>query len=352
MGFALRAITRRVWRKLNAFMSISRRRFLQQAAGCAVVPALAASATQAAEVNEDFPRRPVTLIVPWSAGGGTDLILRVLAELASQHLGQRVIVENRPGAGGTLAMPQLSQLSQLSQAAPDGYTLAQMPQTVFRAPWVQKVLWDPVRDTTAILQVSAVTFGMVVPAGSVLTRVADVLAWARTHPGELSVATNGVGTTPHVLMDEWFRKLGLSYIHVPYKGVSEQMLAVASGQVMLGLGANGIAPYVDGGRVRLLATTSQRRSPRWPAVPTLQELGHHFVAQSAYGLAGPKGMNAEVTRVLHDAFRLALLDPRHIAELAKYDQEVAYLNSADYRKVMVMQYQVEQKIVERLGLQS
>lgn len=324
---------------------IDRRQFLQTTLatmGSATLPALFSPTAQASTHN--FPTRPITLLVPWAAGGGTDLGMRVLAEVAGQQLGQRIVIENRPGAGGTLAMPSLV------QAPADGHTLAQMPQTVFRAPWTQKVLWDPVRDTTAILQVSSVTFGLVVPPDSPLRSVADLLQWAKQHPGDLTVATNGVGTTPHVLMDEWFGRLGLSYIHVPYKGVSEQMLAVSSGQVMLGIGANGIAPYVDSGRARLLATTSSRRNARWPAVPTLAETGHPIVARSSYGIAGPKGLPDHVVRILHDAFKTALFDAKHVAELAKYDQEVAYLAPADYRKSMQSQLEAERRIAERLGL--
>ncbi len=326
---------------------LTRREALRRMAATTAAAVAAAGITRNAQADDaaaGFPRRPITLIVPWAAGGATDLTLRMMAELAGQQLGQRIVVENRGGAGGTLAMPVLQ------QAAPDGYTLAQMPQTVFRAPWIQKVAWDPVRDTTPILQVSGVTFGMVAPASSSLTSVEAVLNWARQHPGELTIATNGIGTTPHVVLDEWFEKLGLSFIHIPYKGVSEQMLAVASGQVMLGIGANGFAPYVDSGRVRLIATMAARRSPRWAAVPTLQELGHGIVANSPYGIAGPKGLPAAVVQTLHEAFRHALHDPRHLAELAKYDQETAYLNPAEYGRGMQAAYAAEQRTVARMGL--
>ena len=119
----------------------------------------------------------------------------IAATDAAAELGVTVNVENRPGAGGTLAMPILQ------QAAPDGYTLAQVPQPVLRAPWLQRLLWDPVRDTTAILQLSGVTFGMVTQPDSRLRSLDDVFAFARANPGALTVATNGVGTTPHLAMD-------------------------------------------------------------------------------------------------------------------------------------------------------
>lgn len=297
-----------------------------------------------AQSRPSFPSRPVTLWVPWPAGGATDLTMRLLAELAGRHLGQKVLIENRAGAGGTLAMPVLQ------QAAPDGYTIAQMPQPVFRAPLVQKLLWDPIRDTTPILQISGVTFGIVVQAGSAVRSLDDLFAFAKAHPGELTVATNGVGTTPHIVMDELFARRGLSYVHVPYKGTAEQMLAVSSGQVMAGVNSNGFAPFVDGGKLRLLVTFGEHRTRRWPQVPTLRELGHGIVATSPYGLAGPRGLPAPVVQVLHEAFRQAAHDPAHLAELERYDQDLAYLGPEDYGRSMREAYAAERRVVERLGL--
>jgi tripartite-type tricarboxylate transporter receptor subunit TctC len=322
---------------------------LQQALaawGVAAAPGLglALGSTQPARASDRFPSRPITLLVPWPAGGATDHTLRLLAELAGRHLGQRVLVENRGGAGGTLAMPVLQ------QAAPDGYTLAQMPQPVFRAPWMQRLLWDPIRDTTPIIQISGVTFGVVVPEASPMRQLADVFEWSRQHPGRLSVATNGVGTTPHVVFDQLMGERGLSYVHVPYKGTSEQMLAVSSGQVMVGINSNGFAPFVDGGQLRLLVTFGDKRTRRWPHVPTLRELGYGVVAMSPYGLAGPAGLPVEVVRLLHDAFRAAMYDPQHLAELAKYDQEPAYLGPEDYGRAMRAAFDLERRTVERLGL--
>jgi tripartite-type tricarboxylate transporter receptor subunit TctC len=318
------------------------------AARCGRRQALALLASAAlgarAQPPEKFPSRPITLIVPWPAGGATDLTLRLLADLAGKHLGQRIHVENKAGAGGTLAMPLLQ------QAAPDGYTLAQMPQPVFRAPWMQKVLWDPVRDTTPIIQISGVTFGIVVATTSPWRSVDDLFAHAKAQPGTLTIATNGVGTTPHLVMDELFGRRGLAYVHVPYKGTAEQMIAVSSGQVMVGVNSNGFAPHVDSGTLRLLATFGTQRSKRWPTVPTLKELGHGIVAQSPYGLAGPRGLQAAVVQTLHDAFKLAMNDAAHVAELDRYDQELAYLGPEDYGRAMREALAAEKRNVERLGL--
>jgi tripartite-type tricarboxylate transporter receptor subunit TctC len=317
---------------------LTRRAWLGSAAalGAAVLAPGARAAT--------FPNRPITLWVPWAAGGATDITLRLLAELASVHLGQRVLVENRGGAGGTLAMPILQ------NAEPDGYTIAQIPQPVLRIPHTQKVLWDPVRDITPIIQISGVTFGVLVAGSSPFRTLDDLFAFARARPGELSIATNGVGTTPHIVLEELFTARGMRYIHVPYKGTSELTIAVDSTQVMAGVNSTGFAPFVDSGRLRLLATFAAQRSARWPKVPTLRELGFNIVAMSPYGLGGPRGLPAAVVAVLHDAFRKAMFDPAFVSELAKYDQELDYLGPAEYGQWLRDEYARERIVVEKMGL--
>ena len=320
---------------------LNRRQWLGLAQALLLAPAYGAALAQA---PQRFPTRPINLWLPWPAGGATDLTFRVLAEATARRLGVKVLVLNRGGAGGTLAMPVLQ------QAAPDGYTLAQMPQTVLRAPWTRKVAWDPIRDTTPIIQLSGVTFGIVVPAGSPFRSLDDLFAFARAHPYSLSIATNGAGTTPHVVLDELFGKRSLRYIHVPYKGTSEQMIAVSAGQVMVGVNSNGFAPFVDSGKLRLLVTFGEQRTKRWPGGPTLKELGHGIVATSPYGIAGPAGIPPAVVQILHDAFRIAMQDPEHLAELAVFDQELAYLGPDDYGRALRAGFESERKVVERLGL--
>ena len=319
-------------------MMSSRRDWLA-AAGALV---LGARGLGTAQASVPYPSRPITMWVPWPAGGATDISLRLLAELASHVLGQTIVTDNRAGAGGTLAMPILQ------QGEPDGYTIAQMPQPVFRAPYVQKVLWDPIRDVTPIIQVSGVTFGVLVPAASAFRTLDDLFAYAHAHPGELSIATNGVGTTPHLVLEDLFSARGLRYIHVPYKGTAEQINAIAAGQVMAGVNSTGFGPAVDGGRLRLLVTFAAQRSKRWPKVPTLRELGFDIVAMSPYGLAGPRGLPEGIVATLHDAFKRAMFDPRFIQEIAKYDQEIDYLGSEDYARSCREIYARERVNVDRL----
>jgi tripartite-type tricarboxylate transporter receptor subunit TctC len=316
---------------------MSRRAFAAGTAALGAWPLLA-------RAQNPYPSRPITMWIPWPAGGATDISLRLLAELASRHLGQRVVTENRGGAGGTMVMPILQ------QAEPDGYTIAQLPQPIFRLVHTQKVLWDPIRDVTPIIQVSGVTFGVLVSAGSKFRKLEDLFTYARENPGRLSIATNGVGTTPHVVLEDLFTARGLKYIHVPYKGTSEQLIAIESGQVMAGVNSTGFGPAVDSGQLRLLVTFAAQRSKRWSHVPTLRELGYDIVANSPYGLGGPRGLPTEIVTVLHDAFKKAIFDPQFIQELTKYDQEIDYLGPADYAEVCRQQFIKEGLIVDRMGL--
>ena len=163
----------------------------------------------------------------------------------------------------------------------------------------------------------------------------------------VEVANNPFAGTPFA---ELFNRRGLEYVHVPYKGTAEQMIAVSSGQVMAGVNSNGFAPFVDNGKLRLLVTFGEQRTRRWPSVPTLRELGHGIAASSPYGLAGPRGLPPAVVATLHDAFKLAMNDPLHIGELAKYDQELNYLGPEDYGRAMREAFAAERRTVDRLGL--
>jgi tripartite-type tricarboxylate transporter receptor subunit TctC len=302
-------------------------------------------AVRAAEPVSAFPSRPITLIVPWPAGGATDITMRILAELAGRQLGQSVVVENRPGAAGTLVGPALR------SALPDGYTIGQLPATLYRFPFQQKVTWDPLRDIVPVIQISGVTFGVVVPAESTFKTFADLVAWGRANPQRLTVGSTGIGTTAHLAMEEIMATEGVSYIHVPYKGTADQMLAVAGQTLMAGVNSTGFAPYVDTGKLRLLAVFSATRSKRWPMVPTLKELGYaNAVHNSPYGIGAPAGLDPLIVKKLHDAFRQAMFDPMHLQEIAKYDQEPAYLGSADYARHVQEVSVRERQLLARLGL--
>ncbi len=322
----------------------SRRQFLGWGAGCALgASGLAHSAL--ARATGAFPQRPIQLIVPWPAGGATDLTLRILCEEAAPLLGQPIIILNKPGAAGTQVAPLLK------AAEPDGYTIGQVPITVYRHALMNKVPWDPVADLSPIVQVSGTTFGVLVPAGSPWKSFNDLLAWAKTHPGELILGSTGIGTTAHLATEEILLQNNIRYVHVPYRGTADQMLGVAGGQVMAGVNSTGFAPWVDQGKIRVLAIFSAQRSPRWPDAPTLRELGYEqSVYTSPWGLAAPHGTPEAVVQRLHNAFAQAMQSDRHLQELARYDQTLDYLNTRDYRQAVLDTVEREKRLLQRMKL--
>ena len=291
-----------------------------------------------------FPSRPIRYICPWPAGGSTDAVMRALAESASRALGQQVVVENKPGAGGTLGA------NELVSARPDGYTLAQLPQGVFRLPHMQKMAFNTLTDFTWIACLTGYTFGMVVPAASPIQSIADLVAWAKARPGEFTYGSTGTGTSPHLAVEEFAQRAGIQLNHVPFKGNAENMQAVLGGHVMAASDATGWGPHVESGRLRLLATYGSRRTRRWPQVPTLDELGYKTVSDSPFGVCGPKGMDTAVVQTIHDAFRKTLDDPAVRASFDRYDQTVIYKNTADYTRFARETFEAERATIERLGL--
>jgi len=319
--------------------ALRRRTLLGACASLVACPAFALA--QAAS----WPSRPITLIVPWPAGGQTDITMRILADLAGRQLAQSIVIDNKPGAAGTLVGPALR------AAVPDGYVIGQLPLTLYRAPLQRKVPWDPLRDIKPVIQISGVTFGIVVPADSPFRNFGEMVAWGREHPGILTVGSTGVGSTAHLAMEDVLSREGVRYIHVPYKGTADQMLAVATKTLMVGVNSTGFAPYVETGKLRLLATFNAERSKRWPQVPTLRELGHpHAVYTSPYGIGAPAAVDRAIIRKLHDAFRTALFDPIHLQEIAKYDQEPEYLDTEDYGRFVQEVTARERQLLARLGI--
>lgn len=292
-----------------------------------------------------WPAKPLQLIVPWPAGGATDLTLRLLCEEAEPLLGQRIVVANKPGAAGTLVAPALK------AAAPDGYTIGQVPLTVYRHALMQHVPWDPVTDLEPIVQVSGVTFGLLVPGDSPWKTLADMVAWAQANPGRLLLGSTGMGTTAHLAMEDVLQQHGVTYTHVPYKGTADQMLAIAGGQLMAGVNSTGFAPWVDQGKMRLLAIFSAQRSSRWPDVPTLRELGYpNAIHTSPWGLSAPAGTPEPIISQLHNVFKKAMFSERHQQALARYDQALIYLDTAAYRQSIVQTVAREKQLLKRINL--
>ncbi|MDQ8728387.1 tripartite tricarboxylate transporter substrate binding protein [Bradyrhizobium sp. LHD-71] len=294
---------------------------------------------------QDFPTKPVTLIVPWPAGGSTDITLRAIAEVASKHLGQPIVIENKAGGNGTVGPATMA-----ASAKPDGYTIAQIPITVFRLPMMQQTTWDADKDFTYIVHLTGYTFGVTASAEGPFKTWKDVVDYAKANPGKVTYASPGAGGSLHIGMEQVAAKDGIKLTMVPFKGGAETNAAVLGQHTMLQADSTGWKPLVDAGKLRLLMLWTAERSPNYPNVPTLKELGYPFVFDSPFGLAGPKGMDPKVVKVLHDAFKKAIDDPSIKATLAKYDMVANYKNTEDYVKFVKEVTDSERKVVDSLGL--
>jgi tripartite-type tricarboxylate transporter receptor subunit TctC len=314
------------------------------------VLALAAATTAAlapigSALAQAYPNRPITMIVPWPAGGSTDRHLRTLAEIASKHLGQTIVVENKPGAGGTLGPGQMA-----LTAKPDGYTIAQFPMGMLRIPHMQKTQWNPLTDFSFIIGVSGYTFGFTVKADSPYKTFNDYIEAARKNPGKVDYGSTGIGTSPHLLMEELAANAKVQLVHVPFKGNADLQQALLGGHVQAQSDATGWDKFVDGGQMRLLVTFGDKRTKRWPDVPTAKDLGYGVVSSSPYGLVGPKGMDPAIVKTLHDAFKKAMDDPKHMEVLGQLNQEVWYRNGDEYQQWAKDTFAKDKALIERLGL--
>jgi tripartite-type tricarboxylate transporter receptor subunit TctC len=258
-------------------------------------------------------------------GGSTDQVMRALAQATEKYLGQPIIIENKAGAGGTLGAVALT------TAKPDGYTVTQLPITIFRLPHTTKTGFDPLADFTYIIGVSGYTFGVVVRADAPYKTWQELIDYAKANPGKLSYGTPGANTSLHVTMEEIGYRYGIS-------GPTSRIAATPTTCRGSSAATSTSRPTRPAGartstrQVALLATWGEKRTKRWPNVPTLKELGYDIVSTSPYGIGGPKGMDPQVVRTLHDAFKKGMEDPVHMQAMEKYDQDLIYMSGDDYAK--------------------
>jgi tripartite-type tricarboxylate transporter receptor subunit TctC len=294
---------------------------------------------------QDFPSRPVTLVVPWPAGGPTDVAVRAVAEAAQKHLGQPIVIDNKGGGGGTVGIATMA-----ATAKPDGYTIGQIPITVFRLPLMQKTTWTH-EDLTYIIHLTGYVFGIYSSAAAPFTNWKELVEYAKANPGKVTYGTPGAGTSLHLGVEQIAEKAGIKLTHVPFKGTAEVIAAVAGGHVMIGAGSIGAArPLVEANKARYMNIWTAEPRKAFSGVPTLVDLGYGLVVESPWGIAGPKGMDPKVVARLHDAFKKAIEEPAVLEALDRYEMKPNYKSTADYVAAVKEQVQIEKALIERLGL--
>lgn len=268
-----------------------------------------------------WPSRPLRLLVPLAAGSTADIISRAVGTELSRTLGQPVVVENKPGAGGTIAM------AEVARSTPDGYTISFASQgtLVFNQALYDKPGYDSLKDFATIRFVGGVSNVMVVPPGAQAARPAEVVAQAKAKPGTMTFSSGGSGTSHHLSGVLFGRMTGTELIHVPYKGAPQGILAVMSGEVNMGFfNTPTVISQIREGKLKALAVTSLARSPLLPDVPTLDELGvKGYEVNTWFGFVSRAGTPVEIVSRLHSEIGKVLDDPALRGRLAQQGFELA-----------------------------
>lgn len=256
---------------------------------------------------QDYPNKPIRFIVPFPPGGGADSLTRLVANKLTETLKWNFVVENKPGAGGNVA------LDTTAKAAPDGYTLvmAQTDNVVLNPLLYSKLTYDPVKDLVPVGLVASGPAVLVVRADSPFKTLADVVAAAKAEPGKLTFASPGLGTVSHLISELWQKSSGMKLTHVPYRGLSQALPDVLSGQVDMYMGSiPTLQGHIEGGKVRALAVTTPKRSLVLPQVPTYTESGIPGVElASVWGVMAPAGTPEAVIQRISTELNKALQQP-------------------------------------------
>ena len=285
-------------------------------------------AVSAAGAAERFPVKPVRVVVPFPAGGSTDLIARQLGQRLTESWGQPVLVDNRAGAGGVVGSEYVA------RAAPDGYTLVMgSVSTHAIIPHINpKLPYNPIADFTAITEIARFPSMLVANPALPAKTVKDLVALARQRPGQLTFASNGSGTNSHLAGEMLKSAAGIDMLHVPYKGAAPALADVVAGHVALmftGV-ANGIS-YVKSGRLRAIAVASMERSPSLPGVPTIEESGVRGIDVTIWlGLWGPGALAPELARRLNTDVAAALKSPQVQDLFATLDAQAVGSTPAEF----------------------
>lgn len=262
--------------------------------------------------GQQYPSRPVRVIVPFTPGGGTDFIARLLAPKLTAALGRQFIVENRPGAGSTIGTEVAL------KSPPDGYTLLLTSGSYTVAPSLYNLRYDPIGDMTPIIQPDDGPFIVVTHPSLPVKTVKQLVALAKARPGEINYATAGVGSITHLSTELFSMVSGIKLMHVPYKGTGQAIADTIAGhtQSMLAAVASAI-PQIKSGRLRALAVTSRQRNPALPDVPTVIEAGYTYEVSNWHGLMGPKDLPRVVIERLNGEINKIVKDPEFAQQIAK-----------------------------------
>ncbi|CAM3719632.1 LacI family transcriptional regulator [Bordetella sputigena] len=300
-------------------------------------------------VANAYPERPIRIVLGFPAGGGADVVLRTVTPGLAEELGQPVIVDNRPGAGGNLGMDMVA------KSPPDGYTLLMAaPGLATNASLYENLPFDPAKDFTAVGMVSSVPNVLVVNPALPVHTVAQLIDYAKEHPGELNYASSGIGTSLHLAGALFERDAGVKLTHVPYRGGPAATNDLISGQVQLMFNVLPLAvPQVKAGKLRALAVTGPTRSPALPDVPTMMEAGvKGYTAITWNGIVAPAGTPAPIVNRLNAALQKVLDRPDVQKTFAGMGQDVVKDTPQEFDAMLKAETAKWRQVIEAAGIKA
>jgi len=322
-------------------MKLARRNFLRLAAGAVAL----SSVTRIARA-QTYPSRPVRVIVPFAPAGDTDLVARLMGQWLSERLGQQFLIENRPGAGTNIGTEAVV------RAPADGYTLLlASPPAAINAALYEKLNFNFIRDITPVAGIIRVPGVMVVNPSLPAKTAAEFIAYAKSNPGKISMASAGVGSGPHVAGELFKMMAGLNIIHVPYRGQGPALTDLIGGQVQLYFaGIPSSIQYIRAGTLRALALTTQARSEVLPDIPTLSDVLPGYEASFWAGFCAPKNTAAEIVNKLNNEINAGLADPKIKARLADLAATPLPGSPADFGRLIADESEKWGKVVKFAGI--
>jgi tripartite-type tricarboxylate transporter receptor subunit TctC len=313
---------------------------LLAAAFCVLASAIAAA--------QDYPRRAITLVLPFAAGGVADQVARLAASRLSENVGLPVVVENRPGGGGQVAA------GAVKQAQPDGYTVlvGDIGTHAINASLYSKLTYDPAKDFVPVVQLVEMPHVLVVPMERPFKSVTDVVAWARANPGALTYASVGVGSGAHLLGEILKSEFKIDIVHAPYRGSSQIVPDLMANRVGLFFGATGsMAPLIQEGKLRGLMVTDRQRSSLLPNIPTAVEAGAPALDLKVwFGILAPAGTPGAVVDRLNAEFVKALANPETRQRLTQLGANIVGNSPKEFAAVIAADTERMSKVVKTAGV--
>jgi tripartite-type tricarboxylate transporter receptor subunit TctC len=306
-----------------------------------------AAAASAAAFAQTYPVRPIRVIVPQTPGDPCDTFARLIGGKVAEKLGQPFVVDNRPGAGGTIG------LALAARAAPDGYTIAcGQGGNMSVAPHTMKnVPYDALKDFAPVALVATNYLALVVNPNRPYKTVAEFVQYLKANPGKVSFATNGEGAFMHMTTELFRSFVGFEYVHVPFKGVAPAAAEVMSGRVDAAFGSfTGLYPFIQAGRLRLLGIARATRAPNYPDLPTVAETVPGFASGGWFGFVAPAKVPKEIVRLLNREMNAAMRLPEVRSRLEQLGLEVADMSPEEFGQLMRSEYEKFGKLVKAIGL--